>query len=232
MRRAFWYGHHPRRCASLSADAAGCVGMSMCDDWSRIRGQPDCRSVCLDRPRHSPSPAASRSKPEACPPSPRTLLRKTRTFVSRALPARSVFLPPVVPAFSVGNASASPTRLLRPVGCRLTGACSATASRPRASVCITGADVDRSSIAGRHLIQPGRALRRVCAPLYGDARSFRRRRAANAASLSGAADSAVIRTLIGSLRRRRRDKGALAEEFGLAADDGCVAAGVAVRRCG
>jgi len=31
-------------------------------------------------------------------------------------PAHSVFLPPVVPAFSVGQASASPTRLLRPIG--------------------------------------------------------------------------------------------------------------------
>ena len=34
----------------------------------------------------------------------------------RGIPARSVFLPPVVPPFSVGHASASPTRLLRPVG--------------------------------------------------------------------------------------------------------------------
>ena len=41
--------------------------------------------------------------------------RHTRPFF-RAVPSNSVFLPPVVPAFSVGNASASPTRLLRPVG--------------------------------------------------------------------------------------------------------------------
>lgn len=33
----------------------------------------------------------------------------------RVIPKSSVFLPPVVPAFSVGHASASPTRLLRPV---------------------------------------------------------------------------------------------------------------------
>ena len=40
--------------------------------------------------------------------------RHGHSFRAR-IPARSVFLPPVVPAFSVGNASASPTRLLRPV---------------------------------------------------------------------------------------------------------------------
>jgi len=41
--------------------------------------------------------------------------RHARPFY-RVIPNRSVFLPPVVPPFSVGNASASPTRLLRPVG--------------------------------------------------------------------------------------------------------------------
>ena len=39
--------------------------------------------------------------------------RHARPFF-RVIPNRSVFLPPVVPAFSVGHASASPTRLLRP----------------------------------------------------------------------------------------------------------------------
>lgn len=40
--------------------------------------------------------------------------RHSRPFF-RTVPNHSVFLPPVVPAFSVGHASASPTRLLRPV---------------------------------------------------------------------------------------------------------------------
>jgi hypothetical protein len=40
--------------------------------------------------------------------------RHGHSFRAR-IPVRSVFLPPVVPPFGVGNASASPTRLLQPV---------------------------------------------------------------------------------------------------------------------
>ena len=96
--------------------------------------------------------------------------RHGHSFRAR-IPARSVFLPPVVPAFSVGNASASPTRLLRPVGPiapsyrRVFGY-----GLPAAGI---GVYYGATSIpldglvqfpAGR-LIRPGHPLRRVCAPL-------------------------------------------------------------------